>query len=151
VYLLQLIQQISTFAVNYQGRPFREALSENRAMFWGIVGVSALAFVCSMELMPEINASMKLVPFTDEFRLSLTAAMALDYAACWSIEVLLKLGFSDFRPKDIAQRRADQAARERARKLAAQQARDAEEDRLQQEKVRQFEERLQQKKRQLGL
>ena len=27
VYLLQLIQQISTFAINYQGRPFREALS----------------------------------------------------------------------------------------------------------------------------
>jgi cation-transporting ATPase 13A1 len=28
VYLLQLIQQISTFAINYQGRPFRENLSE---------------------------------------------------------------------------------------------------------------------------
>jgi cation-transporting ATPase 13A1 len=27
VYLLQLIQQISTFAINYQGRPFRESLS----------------------------------------------------------------------------------------------------------------------------
>lgn len=30
IYLLQLIQQISTFAVNYQGRPFRESMSENR-------------------------------------------------------------------------------------------------------------------------
>lgn len=151
VYLLQLIQQISTFAVNYQGRPFREALSENRAMFYGIVGVSALAFVCSMELMPEINQSMKMVPFSDEFRMNLTMAMALDYAACWSIEVLLKMTFSDFRPKDIAQRRDDQLAREKQRKQAAQKLREAEEERLQQEKVREFEQKLQQKRRQLGM
>jgi cation-transporting ATPase 13A1 len=151
VYLLQLIQQISTFAVNYQGRPFREALSENRAMFYGIVGVSALAFVCSLELMPEINQSMKMVPFSDEFRMNLTMAMALDYAACWSIEVLLKMTFSDFRPKDIAQRRDDQLAREKERKQAAQNLREAEEERLQQEKVREFEQKLQQKKRQLGM
>merc|ERR1712000_489997 len=68
VYLLQLIQQISTFAINYQGRPFRESLSENKGMYWGIVGVSGLAFVCAMELIPEINEQMKLVPFTEEFK-----------------------------------------------------------------------------------
>src|SRR3954466_10264353 len=68
VYLLQLIQQISTFAVNYQGRPFRESLSENKGMFYGILGVSAIAFACSTEFVPELNAAMKLVPFSDEFK-----------------------------------------------------------------------------------
>lgn len=50
IYLLQLTQQISTFSINYQGRPFRESIRENRAMFWGLVGVGALAFSCASPL-----------------------------------------------------------------------------------------------------
>lgn len=46
IYLLQLTQQISTFSINYQGRPFRESIRENRYMFWGLVSVGALAVSC---------------------------------------------------------------------------------------------------------
>ncbi|KAH8809137.1 hypothetical protein F5884DRAFT_883091 [Xylogone sp. PMI_703] len=116
VYLLQLIQQISTFAINYQGRPFREALSENRGMYWGIIAVSAIAFSCSTEFIPEINEQMKLVPFTPEFKYTMTLTMILDYLGCWVIEKTLKALFSDYKPKDIAIRRPDQLAREQKRK-----------------------------------
>ncbi len=116
IYLLQLIQQISTFAINYQGRPFRENLSENRGMYLGILGVSGLAFACSTELIPELNEQMKLVPFTDGFKLRMTATMIIDYAGCWVIEKGLKWGFSDYRPKDIALRRPEQNEREERRK-----------------------------------
>jgi manganese-transporting P-type ATPase len=115
VYLLQLIQQISTFAINYQGRPFREALSENRGMYWGIIGVSAIAFSCSTEFIPEINEKMRLVPFTSDFKTTLTVTMILDYVGCWVIEKGLKAMFSDYRPKDIAIRRPDQLEREKKR------------------------------------
>jgi len=115
VYLLQLIQQISTFAINYQGRPFREALSENRGMYWGIIGVSAIAFSCSTEFIPEINEKMRLVPFTSDFKTTLTTVMVLDYVGCWVIEKTLKFMFSDYRPKDIAIRRPDQLEREKKR------------------------------------
>ncbi|KAH8596161.1 hypothetical protein B0O99DRAFT_686206 [Bisporella sp. PMI_857] len=118
VYLLQLIQQISTFAINYQGRPFRESLSENRGMYWGIVGVSAIAFSCSTEFIPEINEKMRLVPFTSEFKTTLTTVMVLDYVGCYVIEKVLKFAFSDYKPKDIAIRRPDQLAREEKRKQA---------------------------------
>merc|ERR1711939_1210168 len=40
VYLMQLIQQVSTFAINYQGRPFRESIRENRGMYWGLLACS---------------------------------------------------------------------------------------------------------------
>ncbi|KFY49750.1 hypothetical protein V496_09812 [Pseudogymnoascus sp. VKM F-4515 (FW-2607)] len=116
VYLLQLIQQISTFAINYQGRPFRENLSENRGMYLGILGVSALAFSCSTEFIPELNEQMKLVPFTSEFKVRMTATMLVDYVGCYVIEKGLKWGFSDYRPKDIAIRRPEQLAKEEARK-----------------------------------
>ncbi|TVY84184.1 Manganese-transporting ATPase [Lachnellula suecica] len=120
VYLLQLIQQISTFAINYQGRPFREALSENRGMYWGIIGVSAIAFSCSTEFIPEINEKMRLVPFTSDFKFTMTATMIIDYLGCFVIEKVLKYLFSDYRPKDIAIRRPDQLAREQKRAADAQ-------------------------------
>lgn len=149
VYLLQLIQQISTFAINYQGRPFRESLSENRGMFYGIVGVTALAFSCSMELVPEINQQMKLVPFTAEFRTTMTTVMLLDYGACWVIEVVLKRLFSDFRPRDIAIRRPDQLERERVRKEEEMKKLEQEEERKEAEKIAELERRIEARKQQL--
>jgi manganese-transporting P-type ATPase len=117
IYLLQLIQQISTFAINYQGRPFRESIRENKGMYWGLISVSAVAFSCATEFIPEINEKLKLVPFTSEFKWMLTTTMVLDYGACWIIEKVLKWAFSDFRPKDIAIRRPDQLAFEEKRRL----------------------------------
>ncbi|KAA8894991.1 putative cation transporting ATPase [Sphaerosporella brunnea] len=115
IYLLQLIQQISTFAINYQGRPFRESLKENKGMYYGILGVAGIAFCGSMELVPELNEKLRLVPFTDAFKFTLTMTMILDYVACYAIEYGLKSLFSDYRPKDIAVRRPDQDERERIR------------------------------------
>lgn len=115
VYLLQLIQQISTFAINYQGRPFRESMRENKGMYWGIIGVAGVAFSCSTEFIPEINEKLRLVPFTKEFKTTLTSVMVIDYLACYVIEWCLKMLFSDYKPKDIAVRRKDQDEREEAR------------------------------------
>ncbi|KAK5728952.1 putative cation-transporting ATPase 1 [Elasticomyces elasticus] len=115
IYLLQLIQQISTFAINYQGRPFRESIRENRGMYWGIVLVTAVAFSCATEFVPEINEKLKLVPFNMDFKIKLTSTMVLDYVGCWTVEKVLKTLFSDIKPKDIAERRPDQLERERKR------------------------------------
>lgn len=149
VYLLQLIQQISTFAVNYQGRPFREALSENKGMFYGIVGVTAIAFSCSTEFIPELNEQMKLVPFSDEFKMTMTAVMIVDYAACWIIEVALKKIFSDYKPRDIALRRPDQLERERLRQEEQQKRKEAEEERKRLEKVAEFERKVEAQRQRL--
>ena len=116
VYLLQLIQQISTFAINYQGRPFREGIRENRGMYWGLILVSGVAFSCSTEFIPEINEKLKLVPFSTEFKVVMTGVMVVDYVGCLVVEKVLKFLYSDFRPKDIAVRRVDQVRVEEGRK-----------------------------------
>lgn len=149
VYLLQLIQQISTFAINYQGRPFRESLSENKGMFYGIVGVTAIAFACSTEFIPELNEAMKLVPFTDEFKRTMTTVMVIDYASCYVIEVVLKWLFSDFRPRDIAERRPDQLERERARKADEAAVKALEEEKKAAEKVAEFERKAEERRQNL--
>ena len=115
VYLLQLIQQISTFAINYQGRPFREGIRENRGMYWGLLLVSGVAFSCSTEFIPEINEKLRMVPFSTEFKITMTAIMIVDYVGCYLVEQVLKRAFSDYRPKDIAVRRPDQLRAEEAR------------------------------------
>ncbi|KAL6863572.1 putative Ca2+ pump [Trichoderma novae-zelandiae] len=149
IYLLQLIQQISTFAINYQGRPFRESITENRAMFYGIVGVSGLAFVCALELMPEINEQMKLVPFTSEFKNKMTTVMVLDYVLCWFIEVVLKRFFSDYRPRDIAERRPEQLEREMERKKEIEKKKAEQEEKERMEKVAEFERKVEERKRKI--
>jgi manganese-transporting P-type ATPase len=88
-------------------------------MYWGIIGVSAIAFSCSTELIPEINEKMRLVPFTSDFKFTMTATMVIDYVGCYVIEKVLKALFSDYKPKDIAVRRPDQLAREERRKEQA--------------------------------
>jgi len=84
-------------------------------MYWGIIGVSAIAFSCSTEFIPEINEKMRLVPFTSDFKYTMTVTMIVDYLGCWVIEKVLKALFSDYKPKDIAVRRPDQLAREQKR------------------------------------
>ena len=85
-------------------------------MYWGLVSVSAVAFSCATEFIPEINEKLKLVPFTSDFKFMITTVMAGDFIACYVIEKGLKHFFSDNKPKDIAVRRPDQLKREEERK-----------------------------------
>lgn len=47
VYLVSLIQQVSTFAINFIGRPFREGITENPALYYGLLGVAGKVAVAS--------------------------------------------------------------------------------------------------------
>lgn len=61
IYLLGLSQQVSTFVLNFQGRPFREGIRENMPLYWGLVGVSAVAYSGSTNFVPELNSWLQLV------------------------------------------------------------------------------------------
>lgn len=100
-------------------------------MYWGILGVTGIAFSCSTEFIPELNEKMRLVPFSSDFKWTMTVTMIVDYLGCFVIEKVLKFLFSDYRPKDIAIRRPDQLAREQQRAADAQ----AEVIRLEEEKA----------------
>jgi len=100
-------------------------------MYYGLVLVTAVAFSCATEFVPEINEKLKLVPFSTDFKVTLTTVMILDYAACWVIEKVLKRAFSDYRPKDIAIRRPDQVEAEERRKREEEET----EDRRREEEV----------------
>ncbi|XBW37871.1 hypothetical protein QEN19_003446 [Hanseniaspora menglaensis] len=101
IFLIQLIQQVSTFYVNYQGEPFRENLRNNKGMFYGIVGVFALAFAGATEFIPELNEAIKFVPMEEEFKLKLSAVLLLDLGGTYVCEETFKYFFMDDQPKKI--------------------------------------------------
>lgn len=61
IYLLGLSQQVSTFVINFQGRPFREGITENSALYWGLIGAAAVAFSGATDFIPELNRPLQIV------------------------------------------------------------------------------------------
>ncbi|AGO11124.1 AaceriAFR354Cp [[Ashbya] aceris (nom. inval.)] len=102
IFLIQLAQQVSTFAVNYQGEPFRENIRSNKGMYYGLVAVSALALAAATEFMPELNAAMKFVPMTDMFKFKLTVSLVLDFVGSYAVELFFKHFFMNSDAADIA-------------------------------------------------
>ena len=86
VFLLGLSQQVSTFAINFQasytfvlilsayldiflqGRPFREGIRENSALYWGLVGASCVAFSGATDFIPELNRWLQIVEMDNTVR-----------------------------------------------------------------------------------
>lgn len=99
VYLVSLLMQVSTFVVNYQGRPFRESLSENIPLRNCLAAVGAISVIAAMELYPEANTWLQLVPMPPAFRRLLLLTMAADFGGCLLIEWLAKRLLFDARPK----------------------------------------------------
>ncbi|CAD6928421.1 unnamed protein product [Tilletia controversa] len=117
VYLLSLSQQVSTFAVNFIGRPWRESLFENKYMYYGLAGAGGVAFASALDLFPELNAWLQVVPMEWDFRLRLVSVMFGDLAGCWLIETVSKALFRDGRAGPIVTRGSER--REARRKAEA--------------------------------
>lgn len=119
IYLLGLSQQVSTFAINYQGRPFREGIRENPALYWGLVGAAAVAFSGSTDFMPELNRWLQIVEMERHFKFKLTAMMITDFVGCWIIENVCKYLFASLEPRALitkGRERRDRRRLEEAKK-----------------------------------
>ncbi len=98
VYLLGLIMQLSTFVVNYQGRPFRESLLENKPLRNSLAAVGCIAGVAALEIYPEFNEWLELVPMPELFKWKLVSALVVDLFGCLAIEQLSKRLFFSHQP-----------------------------------------------------
>lgn len=114
IYLLGLSQQVSTFAINFQGRPFREGIRENSKLYWGLVGASTVAFSGSTDFFPELNRWLQIVEMDSLFRIKLTSVMIADFVGCWVVEKLCKYLFADLEPKALITRGRERREARRA-------------------------------------
>jgi hypothetical protein len=66
-------------AVNYKGRPFMIASTENRPMLYSLLACCAGTFVAAFEVIPMLNDKLQLVPLpNDAFRHQVSGARY-----CW--------------------------------------------------------------------
>ncbi|CAE6471673.1 unnamed protein product [Rhizoctonia solani] len=128
IYLLGLSQQVSTFAINFQGRPFREGIRENPALYYGLLGASAVAFGGSMDIIPEMNRWLQIVEMSFSFQVRLTVTMALDFMGCWAVEHACKYLFADLEPKYLVTRGRERREARRAIDEAAAEAEKAKQE-----------------------
>ncbi|KAG2122456.1 hypothetical protein BD769DRAFT_1389713 [Suillus cothurnatus] len=78
IYLLGLSQQVSTFTIKFQDRPFRK----NSSLYWGVVGASAVAFSGATDFMPELNRWLQIVEMEGSFKVKLANVMIADFVGC---------------------------------------------------------------------
>ncbi|ORX35704.1 hypothetical protein BD324DRAFT_631324 [Kockovaella imperatae] len=104
IYLLGLSQQVSTFVLNFQGRPFREGIRENPPLYWGLLGVSAVAYAGATNFVPEFSSWLQLVEMSTSFRTKLTISMVVDFAGCFIMEKGCKYLFASLEPVEFVTR-----------------------------------------------
>uniref|UniRef100_A0A0K0F7K8 Cation-transporting ATPase n=1 Tax=Strongyloides venezuelensis TaxID=75913 RepID=A0A0K0F7K8_STRVS len=100
VYLLGMTLQISTFVVNYRGRPFMESLFENKPLLYSIIAATSVVFTLASNAVPEMTSYFELVQFPDDFRNKLIIVLIANIGVCYVIDTILNFIFGDARPKN---------------------------------------------------
>lgn len=89
VYILSIALQISTFAVNYRGRPFMESLMENRPLLYALMVPSLVVVALVKNLMPDLSKQLELVEFPDDQGTLILMTLAADMTTAFVIDRLL--------------------------------------------------------------
>jgi len=94
VFLVSSVQQVTVFAVNLQGRPFMNGITENRPLLWSLVATFILTFMLASESVPSLNKYIQLVPFPDDsFRDYIITILAADLGLSFLLDRVMKLIF----------------------------------------------------------
>ncbi|XP_027942232.1 probable manganese-transporting ATPase PDR2 [Vigna unguiculata] len=92
-YMVSMMLQVATFAVNYMGHPFNQSISENRPFRYALVAAVIFFTVITSDLFRELNDWLKLVPLPVGLRDKLLIWAFLMFLVCYSWERLLRWAF----------------------------------------------------------
>ena len=92
-YMVSMMLQVATFAVNYMGHPFNQSISENKPFRYALIAAVGFFTVITSDLFRDLNDSLKLVPLPVDLRDKLLIWAFLMFAVCYSWERLLRWAF----------------------------------------------------------
>ncbi|KAK7410956.1 hypothetical protein VNO78_02227 [Psophocarpus tetragonolobus] len=92
-YMVSMMLQVATFAVNYMGHPFNQSISENRPFRYALVAAVIFFTVITSDLFRDLNDWLKLVPLPVGLRDKLLIWAFLMFVVCYSWERLLRWAF----------------------------------------------------------
>ncbi|KAL6176517.1 hypothetical protein ACLB2K_053150 [Fragaria x ananassa] len=92
-YMVNMMLQVATFAVNYMGHPFNQSISENKPFMYALVSAVGFFTVITSDVFRNLNDSLKLVPLPLGLRDKLLTWAVLMYLSCYSWERFLRWAF----------------------------------------------------------
>lgn len=92
-YMVSMMLQVATFAVNYMGHPFNQSVSENKPFMYALSAAVVFFTVITSDLFRDLNDSLKLVPLPLGLRDKLLLWALLMFLCCYSWERLLRWTF----------------------------------------------------------
>lgn len=85
LFILSTSQQVSTFIVNYIGRPFRESFLENTHLRNSLFACLGFCIFVLFEVNVDMNRALEIVDL-DDVRLCLLGIMMVDWICCYGLE-----------------------------------------------------------------
>ncbi|XP_057462142.1 probable manganese-transporting ATPase PDR2 isoform X2 [Actinidia eriantha] len=92
-YMVNMMIQVATFAVNYMGHPFNQSIRENKPFLYALLAAVGFFTVITSDLFRDLNDWLKLVPLPKGLRDKLLIWAFLMFLACYMWERLLRWAF----------------------------------------------------------
>ncbi|KAK3135708.1 hypothetical protein QOZ80_5BG0422460 [Eleusine coracana subsp. coracana] len=89
-YMVNMMIQVATFAVNYMGHPFNQSISENKPFKYALYGAVAFFTVITSDMFRDLNDYMKLEPLPEGMRGKLMLWALLMFCCCYVWERFLR-------------------------------------------------------------
>ncbi|XP_047307482.1 probable manganese-transporting ATPase PDR2 [Impatiens glandulifera] len=92
-YMVSMMIQVATFAVNYMGHPFNQSISENKPFRYALLAAVGFFVVVASDLFRDLNDWLRLVPMPVGLRNKILVWAFLMFFGCYGWERLLRWAF----------------------------------------------------------
>ncbi|KAL5765123.1 hypothetical protein ACOSQ2_017717 [Xanthoceras sorbifolium] len=92
-YMVSMMLQVATFAVNYMGHPFNQSISENKPFLYALLASVGFFTIITSDLFRDLNDWLKLVPLPVGLRNKLLIWAFLMFSICYLWERSLRWAF----------------------------------------------------------
>ncbi|XP_021755121.1 probable manganese-transporting ATPase PDR2 [Chenopodium quinoa] len=92
-YMVGMMLQVATFAVNYMGHPFNQSITENKPFLYALVSAVGFFVVITSDLFRDLNDWLKLVPMPKPLRNKLLIWALSMFLICYFWEKFLRWVF----------------------------------------------------------
>lgn len=90
VYIISMMLQVNTFAINYKGHPFMESLKDNKPLLYSLMFSVLAISSLTLGLVPDVADQFSIIEFPAEFRMLLLKVLVVDCAAAFVIDRFLQ-------------------------------------------------------------
>ncbi|KAL1822386.1 hypothetical protein ACET3Z_009164 [Daucus carota] len=113
-YMVNMMIQVATFAVNYMGHPFNQSISENKPFFYALLAAVGFFTAITSDLFRDLNDWLKLVPMPRGLRDKILIWAFLMFLCCYVWERFLRWAFPGKMP--VLKKRQQPAGNDQERK-----------------------------------